>query len=96
MASAQFYIVYIKPARGRTLDEIEKKMNLAVDWYRIEETVWVLYTTSDAEKWCSRLLSLVQGEGDGYLLVAKLDVEDRQGWMTNQFWKWLRREHEAS
>ncbi|MGO9592323.1 MAG: hypothetical protein ACLQFF_09220 [Steroidobacteraceae bacterium] len=96
MAEAQFYLVYLKPARGRTLDEIAKQMNLAVDWYRIDPLVWVLYTTSDADKWTSRLAPFAKGEGDGYLLVCKLDISDRQGWMAEAFWKWLRREHKES
>ena len=93
MADAQYYVVYLRPAKGRTLEEIAEKMNLAVDWYRIDPVVWILYTTSDAEKWSARLSPFVKGEGDGYLFVSRLDVSDRQGWMADGFWKWLRREH---
>lgn len=92
MATGQFYIVYIRPAKGYTLEDLKGKMNIAADWYRIGESIWVLYTTGDAEKWNARLSPLVKGEDDGSLFVCKLDVSDRQGWMTKDFWQWLREE----
>jgi hypothetical protein len=93
---AEYHMVYLKPAKGQTLDSIAEKMNLAVDWYRIDPVVWILYTTSDSEKWTSRLTSFVKGEEDGSLFICKLDISDRQGWMTEDFWKWLRRENKQS
>jgi len=94
MAEAQYYMVYLRAAKGQTLEKIAEKMNHALDWYRIDPTVWILYTTSDAEKWNSRLSPFVKG--DGYLFVSRLDISDRQGWMSTDFWKWLRREDEKS
>ncbi len=92
MAKATFYIVYIDRKKDVTYDQVKKKMDLSVDWYRIRENLWVLYTTSDEEKWYERLSPFVKK--DGNLFICKLDVNRRQGWMDNGFWKWLRREKE--
>jgi hypothetical protein len=93
MATAQFYIVYIDPIAGTAASSVEEQMNLSVDWYRIKDNIWVLYTTSDEDKWYSRLSPLVKDSGR--LFICKLDTTKRQGWMNKDFWKWLRREKET-
>ncbi len=42
------------------------------------ESIWITYTTSDAEKWHVRLATLVKNAG--YLFICKLDITSRQGW----------------
>lgn len=90
MASAKFYMVYVDRNEDTAYEELENKMNLAVDWYRINSQLWILYTTSDEEKWYSRLESLVKP--GGHVFICKLDKSKRQGWMKKDFWKWIRRE----
>lgn len=90
MASAQFYVIYISRLQSVTLDQVKEQMDHALDWYRIEESVWIVYTTSDAEKWHARLSPLVKDAGR--LFICGLDVTKRQGWMNKGFWSWLRRE----
>jgi len=92
MASSKFHIVYISRLRNVSYEDVEKKMDLARSWYRITESIWVLYTTSDAEKWNARLSPLVKDEGS--LFICKLDT-DRQGWMSPKFWDWMH-DHEGS
>ena len=64
-------------------------MNLARDWYRISARIWVVYTTSDAEKWYGRLHKVVKDAGR--MFICKLDISDRQGWMDEDFWDWARK-----
>ncbi|SHN02018.1 hypothetical protein [Phytopseudomonas punonensis] len=90
MATANFYMVYIRKNSDATLEQIEDKMNLANDWYRVNSDLWIVYSTSDPEKWYSRLSPLVKK--DGNVFICKLEVKDRQGWMNRTFWRWLRRE----
>lgn len=90
MAKANNYIIYIDRSKYITYEAVKVKMDLSIDWYRIKENLWVLYSTSDAEKWYSRLSPLVKE--DGSIFICKLDVDNRQGWMSNNFWKWIRRE----
>lgn len=90
MASAEFYVVYVDRKEDAAYEKLEKKMNLAIDWYRINSQLWILYTTSDEEKWYSRLEPLIKP--DGHMFICKLDSSKRQGWMKKDFWKWIRRE----
>ena len=90
MAKANHYVVYIERRSDVSLEDLEEVMNLANDWYRIRYNCWILYSTSDSEKWYSRLSPLV--EDSGSVFICKLDSENSQGWMTKKFWAWLRRE----
>lgn len=93
MPTASYYMIYIKPQKGVNYNDVKKKMDLSIDWFNINENLWIAYTTSDKEKWYSRLKPLV-GE-DGYCFICRLDVTQRQGFMKKSFWKWLRREGTA-
>jgi hypothetical protein len=68
-------------------------MNLSRDWYRINSRLWILYSTSDSEKWFRRLQGIVKEAGK--LFVCKLDISDRQGWMSKDFWDWFRKHEEV-
>ena len=87
MATADFYIVYVKRIAGVTYDDVEEKMNLANDWYRLKNDIWVIYSTSDPEKWYERLSPLVKDGGN--VFICQLNVSRRQGWMPKGFWNWL-------
>ena len=84
----EFYHVFINPKEGVTRSQIEEEMNLAIDWFRCTQNVWVLYTTSDADKWLTRLRPFVDPEGS--LFICRLDISRRNGWMTKKFWSWIR------
>ena len=86
---AEHLHVYISPAKGATRDDVEKKLNLAVDWYRYARGAYIIYTTSSPDKWKARLIDLVKP--DGRLFICKLDVGKRQGWMNKGFWEWLKK-----
>jgi hypothetical protein len=88
--AAAFYNVYISPREGVTREDVQKQMNLAVDWFRYDPKNYVIYTTSDAAKWQARLKPLV--EGGGHLFIVKIDPRDRQGWMSRKFWDWLKQD----
>ena len=88
MASAKFYMVYIRRSSKVTLKEVEKKMDLAVDWYRIGDSLWILYSTSNVEKLYQRLAPLFKNSGS--VFICKLDETERQGWMNEAFWDWIR------
>jgi hypothetical protein len=93
MATAKFYMIYIKRNSDVTLDQVEEKMDLANDWFRVKADLWIVYSTSDTEKWYSRLSPFVKTNGN--VFICKLDVDERQGWMNKSFWSWLKREDES-
>ena len=43
-------------------------------------------------KWLARLKPLVEPEGD--LFICHLDVSKRNGWMSTEFWEWLKKKLE--
>lgn len=90
MATAKFYHIYISRKPDVAADDVQKKINLALDWFRYDPKNWVVYTTSNASKWQERLRPFV--DPGGHLFIVRLDVSDRQGWMTRKFWDWLRKQ----
>ena len=88
MATAKFYIIYINRKNDVTYEQVKEQMNLALQWYRVKEDLWIVSSTSDPEKWYSRLSPLVKE--DGRVFICKLDESVRQGWMDQSFWDWLR------
>jgi len=90
MATSKFYIIYVERNSDVSYKQLEEKMDLANDWYRIRENLWVVYSTSDPDKWYRRLSPLVKKEGN--LFICQLQETRRQGWMNKKFWSWLRRE----
>ena len=89
---AGFYQVYLKPNKlNRVLYRplVEKALGKAFDWFRVTPNMWYICTSQDANEWFSRLQKYAKPEG--YLLVIKLDIDDRQGWMSRSFWDWLKK-----
>ena len=86
----KFLHIYIDPKKEITQEMIEKKINLALDWFRYDDKVYIVYTTSDAKKWQARLLNFVKGGGK--LFICELDLSNRSGWHTKSFWEWLKQE----
>ncbi len=88
----KFIHVYIDPNPGVTMTQIEAKMNLALDWFRYSDNVWVVYSTADLSKWKSRLQPLASK--GGHYFVCEIDPNKRVGNMAKAFWDWLRKERE--
>jgi hypothetical protein len=91
--SAQFLHLYVNLQQGKTRGELEVKLDKALDWFRYHEGLYVLYTTTDSETWKERLLELVKP--DGSLFICPLDIQGYKGWMTKDFWEWIRKEGRA-
>lgn len=90
MSKAKFYVVHISSSAQASDDDVKKIMNKALDWYRVSENFWVLYSTSDAKKWNVRFKPVVNE--DGRVFVCALDTSDRAGWMGKSFWEWFRKD----
>jgi hypothetical protein len=84
---AQLLHLSIRPKKGVTRERVEGILNLAVDWYRYGEGLYVLYTTSNPRLWHKRLINLVRPSG--HLFICQLDIMKRGGFMEHDFWEWL-------
>lgn len=84
----RFIHIYIRPNAGVRKQQLEDKLNLAVDWYRYDDGLYVVYTTSSVEKWQQRLVNLVNI--DGRLFICELQINSKNGWMNKDFWDWIK------
>jgi hypothetical protein len=82
-----FYHIFISPKDDVTADQVQKVMNLALDWFRCDSNNWIVYTKSDAKKWYSRFQKYV--EPGGHIFICKLDIDDYYGLMPKTLWDWL-------
>lgn len=87
MADAKFYHVYLKPKSDVEISKIERKMNLALDWFKYDNNNWVVYSNAGIAKLITRYKPLV--EPDGRLFICELVKSSRNGWMDKDFWEWL-------
>ncbi len=89
MANGKFYHVYLSPKFGVSMNTIEKKMNLALDWFKYDKNNWIVYSTSSMEKLMTRYKPLV--EPSGSLFICEINIKNRNGWMNKNFWDWLKK-----
>ena len=94
--SGKFLHIYINPRSDFTREQIEEKLNLALDWYRYSRTNWIVYTSSDVEVWYSRLKIFVISDSDsdkesGAIFIAPIDIDKCNGFMSKSLWSWLRK-----
>lgn len=90
MASGKYFMIYLEPKNVITYEQVEAKMNLANDWFRISSNLWIVYSTSAPSKWYERLETLV--EENGRLFISELNIENSQGWMVKDFWDWIEKD----
>lgn len=70
------------------IKEIEPVFDLSLSWVRYTPNCWIVWTTSSAQKWYDRLKSHLGIEDQ--VFICKLDLSERQGWLSKSVWKWLR------
>jgi hypothetical protein len=87
MPKAIYYQIYLVPKEGVDNEMVKKKIDLSLDWFKYDNSMWVVYSTSDVIKWQTRLKPLV--EPTGSLFICEINLENRNGWMDKKFWEWL-------
>ena len=87
--ATHFFMIYIERDKDIKYKDVKKKMDSALDWYRLNEKLWIVYSSSDPDKWYGRLQKLV--EDSGSLFICQLEESNRQGWMSKEFWEWLKK-----
>jgi len=89
MDSGRFYHIYVVRKGGVSYGTLESKMNLALDWFRYDQKNWIVYSTSDTNRWMSRLKPLVKP--DGNIFICELKINNRNGWMSKKLWEWIKK-----
>jgi hypothetical protein len=88
--SSCFFHIYIDSKSEYKYEDIKIEMDKALDWFKYDSKNWIVYTSSNAEKWLKRLEKFVKYEGN--LFICKFDINESNGWMNNNFWEWLRKD----
>lgn len=73
-----------RPTKSAPLKEI---FDTAIDWYRYAPNCWVIYTSRSVDKWYELLKPKIHK--DDAMFICELTIENRQGWMEDDFWKWI-------
>ncbi|NQU85155.1 MAG: hypothetical protein HQ541_05280 [Mariniphaga sp.] len=89
MPEAKFYHIHIIPNEGVTKKDIQKKIELSLDWFKYGKSVWIIYSNSDVKKLWVRYKPLITPGGN--LFICELNVNNRNGWMNKAFWNWLQK-----
>ncbi len=72
-----------------TVQQVEEKLNPALDWFRYADGCYLLYTTTPIKTWATRLHPLVT-----YVLILEIDPEGYWGFMPKNLWSWLKEKKE--
>ena len=89
MATRKFYHLYLVPKEDISKELIDEKLNLALDWFKYDKHIYIIYSNSELDKLTVRFNPLVQP--NGRLFISELNITNRNGWMTQDFWDWLRK-----
>ena len=86
------HVVVIEPSAAVNIVAVQEALNQIVDnWYRIAPGAWVVVSLGTSQDLYARLRQ--QMPPNGNIFVSAMDPTDRQGWMPQKFWDWLR-QHE--
>ncbi len=69
--------------------ELEVAFNQGLDWIRIAPNAWLVWTTSDPEKWFGRLKPKINN--DDHMYIFEIDIDARKGWAPKSVWDWIKK-----
>jgi hypothetical protein len=72
------------------INELKPVFDNAIDWLRYTPNCWIVWTSSDPEKWYERVKPYL-GTGD-HVFICAVDMETRQGWLPKTTWAWIDKE----
>ncbi len=73
-------------------ERVKKTVEGAIDWYRYAPNAWILYSNRTPEQWYNLIQPKIGPNATFFL--CELNIENRQGWMKQDFWDWLDKERE--
>jgi hypothetical protein len=71
------------------ISDIKPAFDHAIDWVRYAPNCWIVWTTSDPERWFERLKPYLD-EKDS-LFICAIDINIRQGWLSQTIWDWIKK-----
>jgi hypothetical protein len=89
MADARYYQITAYGYPSDKKDRIEKVIDSALDWYQFDTNCFIVWSSKTPEQWYRRLKPLLGS--DGNVLIVGIDQDVSQGWMSQDFWDWLKK-----
>ncbi len=90
MAERHFLHVAFRFGGKRKTTELEPIFDKAFDWLRYTPTCWIVWTSRSPGQWYQRLKPHLGS--DDYVLVVRIDPEQRAGFLPAWAWKWIRKD----
>jgi hypothetical protein len=85
--SGDLYHLFVRPNVGVTRAQVEEVLGTSIDWYRYEEGLYILHSSTNEDVWFQRLEKLVKPSG--FALIYRLSPSRYMGFMPKTFWEWL-------
>jgi len=70
------------------LENIEAKLDNALDWIRYAPGCWLIYTEHSAHRWYGQLFELPELAGS-LIFLAKVELADHSGRLSPEAWDWI-------
>lgn len=83
-----FYIITYDESEEFDYSEMKNEIKKAKKWWNYLEYSWLIITNETSEEIWYRLEPYVNRKTS--LLIAKLDENDMQGWLTRDAWDWIK------
>jgi hypothetical protein len=84
---AKLFNIFIRPKGGVLRNQIEKKLDLGLDWIRYADGCYLIYSSKPASVWSARLKPFV--DPGGHLFIINTDPDQYAGWMPKNLWTWI-------
>ncbi|SRR5258708_31741721 len=74
------------------VDQMNTLFNSALDWIKLTDNTWILWTNINAGEWYPYIKSRIDSSGDSVLIaelnLATVDV-NYGGWHKKLLWEWI-------
>lgn len=90
-ATENFYIIsYDLKRPHQDYPKLYETIKSFLSWQHPLESTWVVYTRYNANEISNRLRNEGEMDDNDLLLVCRLEIQDRQGWLDKTFWEWIK------
>lgn len=84
------YILTLDNTQNYNSNNLDKKLDLALDWLKLMPGVYFISSTSDVNKWYERIKAALP---NNRFFITKVDIsnDDYVGWLSRTKWDWIKK-----
>lgn len=79
--------------RDAPTEQLKTALDKALDWVTYAPNCFIVYTSSDVDRWFQRLRKVVH-ENDS-ILIMEVVLENRAGWLPKDVWAWMHKDRSS-